>query len=148
MYHYTDSGLDNIYLENGYQLENMDDEEYLSIHHMDELHAAIGGLLVEKSAPLTANEFRYLRTELNLSQKALGGVLGVDSQTVARWEKAETQIPRTSDVVLRAYFLESQNQTSSIAYLLKMLSESEAMQEAEQITLEEINDHWQAKRTA
>jgi DNA-binding transcriptional regulator YiaG len=142
MYHYTECGLDNIYLQNGYDKSDLDGESYISIDSIDELHVAIGELLVEQSIALSPKEFRFLRTELNLSQKVLGGILDVDGQTVARWEKGETNIPRTSDVVLRAIYLESIDKDSSVALMLQALSETEAQETIEKIVLAEENHNW------
>jgi DNA-binding transcriptional regulator YiaG len=142
MYHYAECGLDNIYLHNGYDESELDGEEYISIDAINELHATIGGLLVDKNTALSPSEFRFLRTELNLSQKALGAVMDVDSQTIARWEKGSTQIPRASDIVLRAIYLESQDKDSSVALMLKTLSETEAQETIEKIVLAEVNHYW------
>jgi len=142
MYHYTECGLNNIYLQNGYNESELDSEAYISVDSIDELHAAIGGLLVNKNTALSPNEFRFLRVELNLSQKALGSIIDVDSQTVARWEKGETKIPRANDIVLRASYLESLNGDSSVALMLKTLSDTEAQETIERIVLAEENHHW------
>jgi len=148
MYHYTECGLDNIYLQNGYEESELDGEAYISVESIDELHAVIGGLLVDKNAALCPNEFRFLRVELNLSQKALGNIIDVDSQTVARWEKGETKIPRASDIVLRAFYLESLERDSSVALMLKTLSDTEAKEAIERIVLAEKNHHWQQQQAA
>ncbi len=74
---------------------------------------------------LSAEAFRFLRIEMNLSQKVLGEQLGVDTQTVARWEKAQTTISRLADVVLRALYLEIENKDSHVTEMLAMLSDAE-----------------------
>jgi len=144
-YHYTESGLDNIYLLNGVNFVQEDGDTFTSIDDLEQLHIQIGKTLVEKTSPLLAKEFRFLRIELNLSQKALAELLGVDSQTIARWEKGETTIPRVSDVVLRAYYSESLQEDSRIGLMLKTLAETETSQAMTRIAFEAQNHHWMRK---
>lgn len=144
-YHYTESGLDNIYLLNGVHTIEEDGNTYTSINDLEQLHLQIAKTLIDKHSPLEAKEFKFLRVELNLSQKALAELLGVDSQTVARWEKGETTIPRGSDVLLRAYYLESQAEDSKIGLLLKTLAESETSEVMTRIEFEEQDHHWMRK---
>jgi len=144
-YHYTESGLDNIYLLNGVHFIEEDGDTFTSINDLDQLHVQIAKTLVDQHSPLQAKEFKFLRVELNLSQKALAELLGVDSQTVARWEKAETAIPRGSDVLLRSYYLESQAEDSKVGLLLKTLAETETTDAMSRIEFEEQDHHWTRK---
>ncbi|WCE31044.1 transcriptional regulator [Vibrio sp. SCSIO 43137] len=141
-YHYTECGLPNVYLKNGYTLETIDGEEYFSVDDIDGLHIAIGCLLAEKPQSLTGNEFKFFRQHFNHSRRVLGELLGVDQQTVGRWEKAESTIPKTVDVTMRLLFLESINQDSNIGYLLQKLAENEAEALMSEIVLEEVDHHW------
>lgn len=88
MYHYTDSGLDNIYLVNGYSIENTPYGEAVAIEDIDGLHKVIGRWLVELPKPLNGAEFRFLRHELDLSQKKLAQIMGKTELSVGRWERA------------------------------------------------------------
>src|SRR3546814_6244956 len=67
MYHYTESGLRNVWLANGYKIRNVGGEEAVAIHDVDELHRTIGRNLARKSR-LTGAELRFLRKEMGLSQ--------------------------------------------------------------------------------
>ncbi len=78
---------------------------------------------------------------MNLSKKVLGEQLGVDAQTVARWEKAQTTISRLADVVLRALYLEIENKDSHITEMLAMHSEAEETDFSEKMTLKET-ENW------
>ena len=69
MYHYTESGLSNVYLKNGVTVEVVDGEEYTSIDDMNGLHSAIAQTIVNTNKPLAHDEFKFLRVELNVSQK-------------------------------------------------------------------------------
>ncbi|WP_329601931.1 DUF4258 domain-containing protein [Sansalvadorimonas verongulae] len=143
MYHYKESGLNNIFLVSGFHVKVIDDEEYVSFDNVPELHQAIGKIVAEKKAPLNGNEIRFLRVNMNLSQKLLGRYLDVDSQTVARWEKDQVKIPRASDVVLRGMFIESVNSESGFNYFLEMLSESEGDVERNHNLV--YDEHWLEK---
>jgi putative transcriptional regulator len=101
MYHYSACGLDNIYLKNGYQQKETPSGATTAIHDMDGLHKAIAKGLVAKEACLTPKEFRFLRGELDLSQKMLGVLFDKTDQMIAKWEKAETKIPLLADKAIR-----------------------------------------------
>ncbi|SHO58413.1 helix-turn-helix domain-containing protein [Vibrio quintilis] len=126
IYHYTECGLPDIYLKNGFCLQVIDNEEYLSIDHIESLHQAIGLSLAGKHSLLTGDEFRFLRIELNQSRRVLGELLGVDQQTIGRWEKGESAIPKLADVSVRVLFSESCHQHSQLGQLLEQLAEAEA----------------------
>lgn len=142
MYHYTESGLSNVYLVNGFEIENIEGEEYTSIDDMDGLHLAISNVIVDSNKPLTGEEFKFLRVEMNLSQKALGVKFGVSEQTIARWEKDKCDLPRTSDAALRSLYMDSISESSNMGFFLEMLADSEAKDAANEIRLEEVNNHW------
>jgi len=58
--HYTASGLDYVYLRNGFQVE--EDPDYgriVTIDAVDDLHRAIGLYVVEQPRGLTGPEFRF-----------------------------------------------------------------------------------------
>ena len=83
-YHYTESGLDHIWLEDGFTLENHPNYgELVSIWNVRNLHLAIGRWLIDQPRRLTGAEFRFLRTEMDLSQRLLGQLLGVTDQAIA-----------------------------------------------------------------
>lgn len=143
MYHYTESGLSNVYLKNGFTVEEIDGEEYTSIDDMNGLHRTIAQAVVDSRKPLTREEFKFLRIELNVSQKMLGTRFGVDEQTIARYEKGQTKIPRTTDAALRTLYMESQEKNNPVSYFLDLLADTEAEEAAKVIRLEEIEDQWE-----
>lgn len=141
MYHYTECGLSNIVLANGYNVEIIDEEEYTSIDDMDGLHRAIAKSIVDTNGALTNEEFKFLRVELNISQRALGEKFDVSEQTIARYEKT-TKIPRTTDAALRSLYMESLDKNNPVGFFLDMLADTEAREAAEEIILEEVDKHW------
>ena len=71
-YHYTQCGLDNVWLTNGYEITETPYGKSLSIDDVEGLHTAITQALIDIARPLTGDELRFLRIHLDLSQKALG----------------------------------------------------------------------------
>lgn len=141
MYHYTECGLSNIVLANGYNVEIIDDEEYTSIDDMNGLHKAIALAIVESNGALTNEEFKFLRVEMNISQKALGERFDVSEQTIARYEK-ETKVPRITDAALRSLYMESQDKNNPMGFFLDMLADTEAKEAAQEIVMEEVDQNW------
>lgn len=107
MFHYKACGLPNIYLENGYVIEEGPLGVEYGIENMHELHAEIAVTLTKKSTGLTANEFRYLRIQLDLSKKTLAALLDTEQAQVSEWETGTTQIPVMADYCLRGFYLDS-----------------------------------------
>ena len=104
MYQYTDGGLKNVWLANGYTVKQTPYGEAVSIHDLDGLTRAICIALTEKAGLLTGVEFRYIRQGgMQLSQPALGKVIGIDAQSIARWEKSG-RVPKWADKLLRLIY--------------------------------------------
>ena len=106
-YLYKECGLNNIYLMNGFTLEEVDGERYVSVQNVDGLWKAIGMRLVTTQKTFSPEEIRFLRARMNMTQAELARILRVDDQTVARWEKKKTRLPGPADVALRVLFLSS-----------------------------------------
>ena len=119
-YQYRQCGLDHVYLVNGYERANTKYGESIRIHDIDGLHRAIGMYLIERKRPLTGAEVRFIRHELDLSQRGLGALLDKSGQTVARWEKGEVQIDGTAERLLRLLY-KNHAQPSSRTAIRKML---------------------------
>jgi len=144
MYHYTECGLSNVFIKNGFIIENIDGEEYTSIDDINGLHSAIAQIIVDSNKSLTHEEFRFLRIELNVSQKMLAIRFGVSEQTIARYEKNNSTIPRTTDAALRSLYMESVAKNNPVSYFLDLLSDVEELVSVKDIKLEEVKEHWKA----
>ena len=144
---YTDCGLDNIFLLNGFEPEDIDNCEYVTVTDIDGLHQAIGlHIVLEKKAP-TGQEMRFLRTEMGFSQAELGSRLGVSDQSVARWEKGQTDVPGTavfSFKVLYVCSLIPQSVRSEILdeYIETLEELARADETSDEIHLSYCNDKW------
>jgi transcriptional regulator with XRE-family HTH domain len=103
-YHYRACGLEDVYLLNGFDVEETHYGRGVSIHNVEDLHRAIGLRIISDKKPLSAREFRFLRKQMGFTQEQLASRLRVDAQTVARYEKDQTAIPGATDAVLRFLF--------------------------------------------
>lgn len=103
MYHYTDGGLRNIWLANGYEREETPYGKALTIQDLPGLTRAICKALIRKNSKLTGAEFRYLRQAMLMSQASLGRTLGRTDQAIAGWEK-NSKVPKFADQMLRVVY--------------------------------------------
>lgn len=109
MYHYKDCGLDYVWLKNGFDIVEDVYGKGVSIKNIEELHQLIANYIIDDPAPLTGPELRFLRVELDLSQKALGKYLGKTDQSVAGWEKTGN-IPEEVDFLVRHIYRQTHSQ--------------------------------------
>lgn len=121
MYQYRECGLDSVWLINGYTL--IEDDAYgncVSITDTKGLHKAIAHDLIFNKPTLTGAEFRFLRKELELSQKALADLVGKDEQAIARWEKTK-KAPTHADRMLRALILDFHKENVGLIELINRI---------------------------
>ena len=142
MYQYKTCGLNTVYLANGYDTAEFDGEIATSIHDIDGLHKAIGRNLAELSRALTGSEFRFLRVEMDMSQKALGLLLDKTDQSVANWEKSNN-IPRTSDVTVRHLYLESIGENPLMKSFLEQFNAVDRSHQEEHMNFIESHEGWE-----
>lgn len=122
-YHYKACGLDNIWLLNGYEVIEHDGERHVSVKSVDELHKRIGLHVVAERKSLSGKDIRFLRNTLDMTQAELAKALGTTAQTLARWEKAEVEIPATAERLLRLFFIFSSATDEQRQELIVMLRE-------------------------
>ena len=103
MYHYTDGGLRNIWLANGYERVETPYGKALIIQDLPGLTRVICKALIRKNSKLTGAEFRYLRQAMLMSQASLGRTLGRTDQAIAGWEK-NSKVPKFADQMLRVVY--------------------------------------------
>ena len=139
MYHYTESGLRNVWLANGYKIREFDGQKVVSIAGADELHRVIGRALACKPY-LTALELRFLRKELGLSQKRLADMLGTSEQTVSLWER-RGKMPKGYDRIIRALYLEHLDGNVKIQELIERLIELDKKEE-DRLVFQDTGSGW------
>lgn len=142
MYHYTECGLRNVWLLNGFKWHDTPHGKALSIKDIDGLYDAIASTLVEKRS-LTGAEFRFLRKRLDMSQEGLGSWMGVDSQSVARWEKGRPT--RMAERFLRAVYREHKLGNADIQHMVERLNELDQHNHAKLLFEVGLKKGWHTK---
>ena len=99
-FQHTACGLDNVWLANGFKVKVTRHGNAVAVNDVDGLHKLIAETLIDKPGRLTGKEFRFLRTQLGLSQEALGAMLDFSENAVSLWERKDT-VPATCDQWLR-----------------------------------------------
>jgi len=122
-YHYSASGLDNIYLLNGVSVENTGYGPMVTINNMNGLHHAIGLHIIEKPEPMTGAEFRFLRKQMELTQEELAGIMRTSDQTIANYEKGKTLELGPADPYMRWTYLLHVIPEETRAEVLKSMAE-------------------------
>jgi putative transcriptional regulator len=138
MYHYTESGLRNVWLRNGYTIIDTSYGPAVTVQNLNGLIRAIATALVQKPHTLTSPEIRYLRHFLDISQKDFAVFVGVQEQTVSLWERSKQRIPRSADVVLRALVSEALSGKLKFRELLEAISRKNDVIVTERITFETV----------
>ena len=143
MFHYTDCGLRNVWLANGYREIATDYGKAVSIENVEGLHRVIGELLAKCKPRLTGTEFRFLRKELGLSQAKFGQAFDYDAQTVALWER-KGRLPKWADRMIRLMYLEGVEEGYKVKELIERLNDSDRADTEKQI-FQETKKGWMSK---
>lgn len=141
-YHYTQCGLSNIYLKNGYEVKETPYGKGVSIDNADGLHMAIAKSVIDKIGNLDGEELRFLRIELDLSQKRLGEYLGRTDQAVALWEKTGN-IPKEVNFLVRHIFRQTMDKTVTYLEEVDRLREMDKVEHTEGVSFQEIDNGWE-----
>ena len=146
-YHYTECGLDNIYLVNGFDYVETPRGRAVQVKDGHGLHRAIGIMLLEEKKDLSGKEFRFFRHEIGQTQQTLAELIGVNVQSIARWEKGKTKAPidRPAQRLLRLIYAQQINGNQEIIHALKMLSDLDELfaEDDEDVVFEDTSDGWQ-----
>lgn len=142
MYHYTDGGLRNVWLANGYELKETPFGAGVAFHDLEGLTEAICLALTKKAGILTGTEFRYVRSAgMLLSQPALGNLMGIDGQSIARWEKTG-KVPRWADKLVRLLYVAHAEGNTPIRRVVDRVKTVERLVK-QRIVVEERAGHWE-----
>ena len=124
MYHYTDGGLRNIWLANGYERVETPYGKALTIQDLPGLTRAICKALIRKNSKLTGAEFRYLRQAMLMSQASLGRTLGRTDQAIAGWEK-NSKVPKFADQMLRVVYAAHADGNEQVKNIIHAMNDKE-----------------------
>ena len=142
MYHYTDGGLKNVWLANGFKLHKTAYGEAVAVEDGDGLTKAIALALTKKKSKLTGVEYRFMRQAMLMSQEALGNMLGVTSQAVAIWEKTG-RVTKLADTSLRLIYTAFANGDEKVKNIVTAINETERFM----LIMRETPKGWTSSKT-
>ncbi|MDE0303426.1 MAG: helix-turn-helix domain-containing protein [Albidovulum sp.] len=102
-YHYTECGLDNVFIEGAMEFGDGAGADPVTIPAIGQLHRVIAEGIVTHPAKMTGQELRLLRTEMGLTLARLAEILKVRLLTVSRWERNETSINDAAEMLVRLH---------------------------------------------
>lgn len=105
-HHYTESGLQNVYIDGLVPFEDDDGDLVITIPAINELHAVISLGIVSHEHGISGSELRFLRTEMGLTQSELAEIVHHDKQTIGRWERGEFEIDSKAETIIRKFAIE------------------------------------------
>lgn len=143
MYHYTQCGLANVWLENGYKEKNTPYGKAVSIDDADGLHKALALALTRKQGRLTGKELKFLRVVMGMSQQGLGKWLGVGEQAVSLWERTG-KVPQAGDSLTRMLISEKLNGNCKVTEVIERINTVERMLN-QRIVARESKRKWTSK---
>ena len=136
-YRYLGSGLDNVYLRNGYEFRQTDSGlEVVCIDDVMGLHRAIARSVCDLRRPPAPKEFKFLRKELDLSQRQAATMLGVDEQTVSLWERGNSPLNPAAEMLLRVLMKETLSGNAEVKSALERYCELDREERESQKALE------------
>jgi len=103
-HHYTECGLNYVFLEGVDVCECTCGEKFVIIPAMPQLNSLIGFSLIKKKALLNGQEIRFLRKNMGLTATKLSKIIGVDNATVSRWENGNQTITKPHDRLVKLVY--------------------------------------------
>ena len=147
-YRYEESGLGNVILLNGFARHATAYGETVAVDDVEGLHEIIAASLVRQAAPLNGAELRFLRRQLEVSQKSLAQMIGVEEQALARWEKArDRDISGMADRLVRLLYREHAEGSASLRDMIARLAATEASRHRD-LRLMESGGRWVMEKEA
>lgn len=141
LFHYKTSGLPNIWLDGGVESTETPYGPATSIADLEGLHRLIAEDIIHSPGIMSGEEFKFLRRELNLSQRALAAILKTEEKNISRWETGENKVPGPAAAAIGAYYLATMEH-DDIAKTMKEIADLDrAMVEMRMFRME--GDHWE-----
>jgi putative zinc finger/helix-turn-helix YgiT family protein len=114
-YHYTECGLDNVYLENvDVRVCESCGHKAVRIPRILELHSAIGRAVAMQPCPLRGQDIRFLRKQLGYSAKAWATFLRMDVSTLSRLENDQQVAGPQSDSLIRFLYFRIRDEEEGV----------------------------------
>jgi len=148
LFHYTGSGLENVYLKSGFEIHETSYGEGYSIMNVENLHRVLGLDIVRNVSGLNGAHIRFLRKELDLAQKALADVIGVTEDTIRNWETGRVEINKAADLVLRKYYIEYVDGDGSIHEMIERIANLDRVDYHIQLEFRDSEKEWHTANLA
>ena len=106
-YHYLESGLPNVYLQNitWHKCRECEGTEAV-IPKIGQLHRCIAWRIIQKPTQLNGLEVRFLRKTMRARQSNFADLLGMSQDKFSNWENNTDPIQEeTHDTVIRLFYL-------------------------------------------
>ncbi|WP_333823370.1 transcriptional regulator [Pinisolibacter sp.] len=103
VYRYTESGLDNVFIEGVSFVTDDAGETCITVPNINGLHKAIATGIVRQKAGMTGREMRFLRTEIGLTQAELAVIVHREALAISRWERGEFPIDSNAEALIRLF---------------------------------------------
>lgn len=147
MYHYTECGLVNVWLANGYNEKQTAYGSAVSVDDADGLHAVLAIAVTNKEGRITGKELRFLRVLLEMSQASMARMLGATEQSVSLWERTG-KVPRHADAMTRLLVLERfKGDASKVTQIIERINVVERLM-GQRIVASEKRHGWTSKTEA
>ncbi len=102
-YNYTESGLDNVFVEGVQFVTDDAGEVCVTVPNINGLHRAIASGIIRQRAGMTGREMRFLRTEIGFTQAELAVLVHREALAISRWERGESPIDSNAEAIIRLY---------------------------------------------
>jgi len=103
-YHFSDSGLPNVYLVGVRHVECECGEKFVEIPALKQLMSLIARNVVIKNDALTGNEIRFLRKRLGQKAVQFAAKVKMQPETLSRVENGKQSIGEKADTYIRIYY--------------------------------------------
>lgn len=105
-YHYTECGLQNVIIQNLKVVIDDEGDQVITIPAVNVLHKIIATGIVSHKLGMSADELRFLRSEMGYSQAQLAQLVHHDRQSIGRWERGEFAIDGAAEAIIRKLAIE------------------------------------------
>lgn len=143
MYHYTECGLNNVWLINGYVEHVTPYGKGVSVRNADDLHDQIAKSLAHAGKKLTGKELRFLRCLVGLSQESFGKTTGVSEQAVSLWERTG-KVPKNADFIIKMIVMGKLERNKTVTDALAAINGVDRVLN-QRIVVHETKSRWKAE---
>ena len=133
-------GLD-VFLVGGVQVRGEGETLSTAYADIDGLYFEIARAVALRSGEMSAEEVRFLRKRIGMTQEELGALGGKKAQVAAKWEKGQLPMPRAEATLLRLRWL-GEHAPKEVRPALKQLTASGPQSHAACFVFRFNGDRW------